>query len=419
MGFVPRYNNRADSQTNGRARNGPGSSSTASADMTIKKELPSALASGKHQASGFFDDGEIEPPPNQHRERRAAGHGSGVQAEATLQSHETQELPAIKKETKEPKAVVEITSSPPVCEGRVTRIWKRFIPPTQNQRQTIVHASPKDVDDSQPVRTQLAKGKQQRQAGVTGVHGWALPHGKASYRRAPEGGVSRQQYNDLMKQNQELTKNFREESKKSKAVIENLEGHVARTRDKLQSTNAILETKDQLHEKHIARLRQIMGNRTRQVERLQGENVELAKNLENCKDRIFNMQPVEGMADTQLRDNYTQVCNGVEYWVENHFSEVDSLILRISVAEDTEPTNIAKVHLMPEDAEVVQQNPDIELAMLQSLISRHLFSNLLAPQRIFPGLDENAEFWLSEIFEGMRLLKPAKGRRLISPPRLN
>ena len=164
----------------------------------------------------------------------------------------------------------------------------------------------------------------------------------------------------------------------------------------------------------MAIMRHDLDEETQQLLHLHQEKTELTKNLESCKDRIFSMQPTEGMADTQLRDKYAHVCSSVEYWVEGRFSETEGIMRRLlKVEAGSRSLNIARLHRNPETLEAIQKNPEVEITVLQGLVSRYLHDKLFESDRVFPGMDHNAKGLLTQIEEKMKSFKPAKGKIII------
>lgn len=200
-----------------------------------------------------------------------------------------------------------------------------------------------------------------------------------------------------------------------KAVIEHirrLEKSNQELKDRCADAEAEAESKDHQRQQLRAKFNQVLESCHQEIETLKEDKAELMKNLEECKDRVFNMQPVQGMADTQLRDQYDHVCNDIEYWVENHFSEVENVIhplLDARVDEKSPDTlNVVPFSTAKEHLDAIEDHPEIELTMFQGAISRYLHLNLL--ERIVPGLPLGCELLLSDIIKGMESLKPVKGK---------
>ncbi|OAP59952.1 hypothetical protein AYL99_04954 [Fonsecaea erecta] len=144
------------------------------------------------------------------------------------------------------------------------------------------------------------------------------------------------------------------------------------------------------------------------------EKEDLSQNLESCKDRIFSMLPVEGVADTQLQNQYIMLCNSIEYWLDNHFGDADGFIATLGQAGKTRARgNLITEYLDEAVIVFANKNPSVEIPIMQMLVFLHLYENLLGEDRIFPGLSHAEEECLGMVIEGLNDLNPAKDKDAI------
>ena len=184
----------------------------------------------------------------------------------------------------------------------------------------------------------------------------------------------------------------------------------------LEEIEEKLNQDDQQYKRALVKWKHTVDLREREIEELRVANEDLTRNLEKCKDQIFSSQPMQSMADTQLRDAYTDLCSGIDYWVENNFGDEEDLIVKLRTADYTgnmpmQP-NVVKLYLLDEDLPALTESAALQAILLQALISRRLFDRLFAPRRIFPGLHLDTEYWMDAIVNGMTRLRPAKGECL-------
>ncbi|KAJ9606960.1 hypothetical protein H2200_008971 [Cladophialophora chaetospira] len=172
------------------------------------------------------------------------------------------------------------------------------------------------------------------------------------------------------------------------------------------------------HERTVNKLLEKLKRRDQKIRELEKEKVALENALDKCKDQIIRMQPVQGVTDDQLRGQYEGLCDSIEYWVDNHFGDEEDILPKmLSSTNDQEPfeeANIVVRYLRQEDIDVIRHYGEVEIPMLQALVSRHFCFTLLGRARIFPGMDGDTEFWLREIMAGMSNLKPAKDSEAIT-----
>ncbi|KAI1618642.1 hypothetical protein EDD37DRAFT_677723 [Exophiala viscosa] len=171
------------------------------------------------------------------------------------------------------------------------------------------------------------------------------------------------------------------------------------------------ERQQYMHESNVDRLaiKQQLRMRTQQLDGSRSEIKLLKTSLEECKDRIFSMQPVQGMSDTQLQTSYTDLCNSIEYWVEEQFDEVEDVIRKVITAgRPVSGPHVVWDHISKATFHVVKLNPELNNALLVALMSRYLYSQFLSADRVYPGLPDNTEAYLRDINIGINNISPAK-----------
>ncbi|OAL39379.1 hypothetical protein AYO20_01249 [Fonsecaea nubica] len=160
-----------------------------------------------------------------------------------------------------------------------------------------------------------------------------------------------------------------------------------------------------------------------QLQQSRVDRESLLRNLESCKDRIFRMLPVEGMADTQLQQQYITLCKGIESCCDVHFGDAEGFIAALSCDDGssgrTIGTQLGMDYLSKRNLVLAEQNPNIEIPMMQRQIFDCLYETLLGAERILPGLDPDTETCLGRIIDGLSALKPAKDKEAIGMWRID
>lgn len=156
-------------------------------------------------------------------------------------------------------------------------------------------------------------------------------------------------------------------------------------------------------------LNETIRNSSKKMADLEKQNQYLMHNLEKCKERILAMQPVQGMADNELKDTYSRLCTSINYWVEIHFGDTDNLIASLlSVPDSRNTQNVVKCWRHHTTGEVRFSSPDMDLMKLEAIISHVLHDRLLRVGKVFPGLDIERDHFLREILDEVGRLTPAK-----------
>ena len=147
------------------------------------------------------------------------------------------------------------------------------------------------------------------------------------------------------------------------------------------------------------------------------ETAQLRKDLEDCKERIFRLQPQTQMSDAQIGRQYHDLCETIADWVDSDFADFEGYLQTLSWC--SLPMDIAKflsnVAFADGEWAVVKNHPSAELSITRYIIHAFLHEFVLAAGRWFVGIDETAETLLSSIEDGMRKLLPKRGESILHP----
>ena len=136
----------------------------------------------------------------------------------------------------------------------------------------------------------------------------------------------------------------------------------------------------------------------------------LEVSLDDCKKRIFALQPFEGPADGELSTSFKGLLSSIEDWLDMNFGDVQSAIPRLSVSVDERSTALCLRHFF-EDNELVaiRRFPNVSHSMLGSFFLRSLANFVFQDRILIPGLDPDRQRLLSDLTKAMNRLQPAKG----------
>jgi hypothetical protein len=143
---------------------------------------------------------------------------------------------------------------------------------------------------------------------------------------------------------------------------------------------------------------------------LQNQVSDLKRRLDECKDRISRMRPMQGFADTELRSMYSDLCKSIDYWVEENFGDIDHVVAVLWNASGSAGTNLAQKFLSENVLRILQEEPCLNGTMLVALIGQWLHEKLFSASRIFPGLDDQTEIGLCMVIDGLSKIRPTKGK---------
>ena len=146
----------------------------------------------------------------------------------------------------------------------------------------------------------------------------------------------------------------------------------------------------------------------------------LEASLDDCKKRIFALQPFEGPADGELSTSFKGLLNSIEDWLDMNFGDVQSAIPRLSVSLGERSSALCLGHFFEDDELVaIQRSPNVSHSMLGSFILRSLAKYVFGDSILIPGLDWDRQCFLSDLTKAMNRLQPAKGtNRSVDPETL-
>ena len=137
----------------------------------------------------------------------------------------------------------------------------------------------------------------------------------------------------------------------------------------------------------------------------------LNRSLEDCKEKIFKMQPMAHLTDRQIADQYHGLCASIADWAEVSFGDIENL-LAISRHANLDSTQREMLHsylYVHGEISVVNFYPEAGDVMIRYFIFRHLYETILREGRFFPSLSAEYESFVDCIGHEMTLLSPPRG----------
>jgi hypothetical protein len=161
----------------------------------------------------------------------------------------------------------------------------------------------------------------------------------------------------------------------------------------------------------ISKLRESVNTSTQQLQALKQENTQLAKNLEDCKERVFLMLPHQAMTDDQIGEAYQSLCEAVQTWVVDTFGDIDGTMFTIQAAMNTlGEHNLVSEYIAGKEMQLTLDFPQVDNTLLACFIFRHLYWRYLEPTLVFPGIDAEIEKVLNTLVEGLKSANSPKGK---------
>ena len=134
------------------------------------------------------------------------------------------------------------------------------------------------------------------------------------------------------------------------------------------------------------------------------ENEDLHKALDQCKEKIFELQPKTQVSDAEIGEQLDRLCDSIRDWIDSDLDR-DNFFLH-NLDKITGPTRISEAltGVLPGgELEYLDVYPLSQAAFAEVTIHRFLQSRLLSLGDHFAGLENGEELLLKQIGDGIRL----------------
>ena len=187
-----------------------------------------------------------------------------------------------------------------------------------------------------------------------------------------------------------------------------MEQHIGFQRHELEKRDNHIE----MLTKQTREANQTKGELDSNNRRLQKQIKELSANLTECKDDLLRLQPTSQTSDREIADQYTNLCQQIAGWVDDHTEDIDILEERFEGLMTTENLDLdvtLTIHTTQDHLRLAQEHPSSIPLLLQYLIHCYMSQYVLGNSIYFYGLDIHNVGIIQQIEQGMELLEPKRG----------
>jgi hypothetical protein len=148
----------------------------------------------------------------------------------------------------------------------------------------------------------------------------------------------------------------------------------------------------------------------RRLEKLKTENATLRAALEDCKNRIFNMQPIDKVTDADITRKHEELREAIGNWVDSELERATGFLKAASL--ELLGPGFAYFHraFLGGDIGVVEGFPDAKGLLTEMVIKEFLMDNILKSSVHFLGLDDTIENFLSGVRNNMQNQAATSGK---------
>ena len=144
--------------------------------------------------------------------------------------------------------------------------------------------------------------------------------------------------------------------------------------------------------------------------KLQQKIRELSENLTECRDDLLRLQPPSQTSDSEISEQYSNLCQQIAGWVDDKTEDPDMLETFFENLETvTDLPQSFRQDLTNRQFKFGKASPQCLPVLVQYLIHCRIREDILGPRIFIFGLDETSVALLQSIEEGMSGLEPRRG----------
>lgn len=141
----------------------------------------------------------------------------------------------------------------------------------------------------------------------------------------------------------------------------------------------------------------------------------LEQKLEECKDKLFKVQPAKSITEVDISGQYLRLCRAIEDWAEQQFGDIQSLskdILALDIQPKTAVDSVIDTYLFQTGVmQLLDLRPGASLHIIIYLIMANVRDGLFRNGQWTLGMDVADQGLLNDIVGGMEKLMPLRGTR--------
>jgi hypothetical protein len=170
-------------------------------------------------------------------------------------------------------------------------------------------------------------------------------------------------------------------------------------------------TMDANHSNAVKELQQEIVARDQTIKSACQQMSALQKNLDDCKETIFDLQGAQSVSDGEIDTAYENLFQTIETWTTDTFADTDDA-LRTAVAtmQSKDVDYDMESYVSEKHLDLAANYPLLDSVLLTSFFTKPIYTKLLDPLRICPGLSDNENNLLNFVLIGMTKVTPRKGK---------
>lgn len=149
-----------------------------------------------------------------------------------------------------------------------------------------------------------------------------------------------------------------------------------------------------------------------QLQAARAKTAPITQALQECKEKIFELQPQPELADLEIGDYYERLNEMIKDWVDNDFDEMTDFLGNIEIDSlEPSPGRILEHIFTREEIEITRQSRTAHMFGLEYLIHAFLAIRVFWPENLAPSLPSEYEDFLQDLKAGVEKQYIVEGRK--------
>ena len=144
------------------------------------------------------------------------------------------------------------------------------------------------------------------------------------------------------------------------------------------------------------------------LQNARSENTALRKDLQECRDDLFRLQPLSEISDSEILQRYETLNQQIVSWVDDLFSELDKEITRHEATGEV-PLPLVKTDNDYMEA-LISEHPNAAEYLVRSYIQYYLHSVVFGENSYLLCLPDDMVATLEHVEKHMHSLVPQRGK---------
>jgi hypothetical protein len=216
------------------------------------------------------------------------------------------------------------------------------------------------------------------------------------------------------------------ESQRGRPATNNDDQRASRNENRitqLRIENTSIQNRLQQVVRQTERLRQGLRNEQLVRKALEAQLIEsdksaqgLKDDLEECKNKVLQLQPLQATPDSEISTQYSRLCTELGNWSDRQFYYAEGVFANITTINwRKEFSSLLETYLSGEHLALIELYPKAEGTMVRYMMHRQLHESIIVDSTYHDCIPTKLNGGLELISTGMKKLEPKRSRYSLTP----